>query len=152
VGIDPGKAGGVARVERHATGYRLLWAHEWTDHQLPTVALSGAVAAVEGLYLGKAGHGVLDVAESAGRWLERLHAAGVVLPLRPMATTWRADLLRLPAATRATDCDRAARACVTSFSGRARSMGTRWMRRAWRCGRWASEGAADDPPPGPYHR
>ena len=117
VGIDPGQAGGVARVERHATGYRLLWAHEWTDHQLPTVALSGAVAAVEGLYLGKAGHGVLDVAESAGRWLERLHAAGVVLPLRPMATTWRADLLRLPAATRATDCDRAARGLCDQLFG-----------------------------------
>jgi hypothetical protein len=135
VGIDPGQAGGVARVERHATGYRLLWAHEWTDHQLPTVALSGAVAAVEGLYLGKAGHGVLDVAESAGRWLERLHAAGVVLPLRPMATTGGRTCcacLQRPGPPTATGLRGA---CVTSSSGRARSMGTRWMRRAWRCGR-----------------
>ena len=123
VGVDPGKAGGVVRVARVAGRLELVWAHEWRDHQLPDVDLSTAVVAVEGLYLGSAGHGVLDVAESAGRWLERAHVAGCALPLRPMASTWRSQLLRLPAATRAVDCDRAARATCDLVLGPGRLHG-----------------------------
>ena len=110
LGVDPGPHGAAAIVARVGASWRLEWSCTWAPGSpAPALPYAPTVAAVEGLYLGKAGHGVLEVAEDAGRWLERLQG----LPVhRPLATQWRADVLRLPATTKAADCDRNARALV----------------------------------------
>ena len=110
LGVDPGPSGGAAIVAHQDGRWRLLWATAWTPTVQPLpLPYQPDAWAIEGLYVGQARQGVIAVAEDAGRWLERVGLA----PLgRPMASRWRADLLRLPAATRAVDCDRAARATV----------------------------------------
>lgn len=111
LGVDPGPTGGAALIRRVGLSWALAGVWTWSPTQRAVYAPTErpTAAAVEGLYLGKAGHGVLAVAEDAGRWLERIEP---LTPERPLATRWRADLLRLPPATRAIDCDRAARALV----------------------------------------
>jgi hypothetical protein len=111
IGVDPGPVNsGAAAVERVDGRWALVWT--WEPGELIALPHGAITAAVEGLYVGEARQGAIAVAEDAGRWLERLNGLRI---LRPMASTWRADLLRLPPTTRAGDCDRAARALVDSL-------------------------------------
>ncbi len=98
VGVDPGKAG--ALVEVAPNGATVVAVHRWSRCAVPPDAVllhlaglrAGDVLAVEQGYVGPGAHASLVLAEWTGRLL-----AGVppgVEVLRPLATTWRAKVLR----------------------------------------------------------
>ena len=121
IGVDPGPTGGAVVVERQAEGgYRVVQRMAWAKKapamgDMMDMARSCTVAAVEGLYLGRAGAGVLAVAESAGAWLAAMPTHATMH--RPMATTWQGQLLRVGGGAKSGDRDRAARQLVERLLG-----------------------------------
>lgn len=93
VGIDPGMTG--AAVVVGADGLEVLDLQAWHRSRVPpaiTVVLAGDVVALEAQHVGRGNHASLVLAE----WTGRLAAAlppGITI-LRPLATSWRAKVLR----------------------------------------------------------
>lgn len=144
LGIDPGKNGGAVLLDSAHTlvqawwwqpckagGYEVqsqygdalgFWWHSLTElgGYLPTLQR----VAVEGLFAGRARQAIIGTAETAGELLGAI-APKVEQVLRPPASRWRADLLRLPGGTKAAQADRYARQVVVARFGELE---------AWRCG------------------
>lgn len=123
LGVDGGESGGAVVYDRDAKA--VVWWAAWTPAPdgvavvgtdgrdvLPCHgSLGGLVlpplagAAIEAVFVGPAAQKVVGLAEVAGVWRGLVARHGIV-PERPMASRWRADLLRLPPSTRAAQADR----------------------------------------------
>lgn len=99
VGIDPGRTGAAVAVGDD--GLTVVWARSWRALDVPPDDLpirSGDVVAVEAQYVGLGAHSSLRLAEWTGGMLAGLpRDVGV---MRPLATTWRAKVLRQGRLTR----------------------------------------------------
>lgn len=87
--------------------------------------------AVEAVHVGRVrGSQLVALSEDAGAWVGVLGLRGPVA--RPLAATWRREVLRVRAGTVAADCDRAAVAAVLGVPllgrrGEAVTLGLRWQ-------------------------
>lgn len=93
-GIDPGQTGAAVAVA--GDGLTVVAVRAWRRHPIPPgladLVEPGDVVAVEAQYVGPGAHASLALAEWTGRLLEQLPAGCAIL--RPLATTWRARVLR----------------------------------------------------------
>ena len=135
LGIDPGKNGAAAVVTHRRIELAVSWKPDSHGYKLSfdgqeryvqslsqLASLFGYVerAAVEGLFAGKARQAIIGTAETAGELIAAsLIAVGgdPTLLQRPMASRWRADLLRLPPGTKAAQADRYAKKVLQSYFG-----------------------------------
>ena len=153
VGVDPGPSfGALAFIEAHgscmtwawslrrAGTYRATWRVDGVvTHEAVVAGLAalrtgirvhaGAQCAVEAVHVGRVrGAQLVALAEDAGAWVGWLGVHGIVQ--RPVAATWRREVLGLSPRTAADDCDRAAIAAVLGqpCPGRRQvvTLGLRW--------------------------
>lgn len=93
VGIDPGSTGACVVVADD--GRTVLDQQRWWGHKVPprlTIIEPGDIVALEAQHVGRGNRSSLTLAEWAGSLIATL-PEGITL-LRPLATTWRARVLR----------------------------------------------------------
>ena len=157
LGVDPGPKDGAAALVRpdgssetwewHRTsaGYRVRHRKNGAAQTVAALTLGEVMldvlqhapyirhAAVEAVHVGKVrGAALVALAEAAGAWVGLASMTGAGEPGRPVAATWRRDVLRVRAGTPAGDCDRAAVAAVQGLPlvgrrGETVSLGLRWL-------------------------
>lgn len=133
IGIDPGTNGAAVLLEdrqlseawwwkpRRTSGYFVQSTREKFEvGSLSELAphFAGIVSvAIEGLFVGPSRSTIVRTSETAGELLGAIMINSGVSVTRPMASRWRADLLRLPPRTSASACDRYARQVITHLLG-----------------------------------
>lgn len=136
LGIDPGKNGGAVIVSNDGKLNLEFWCYWKPDKEAYKVTMTGenvlhkdlgelsryfgkvSRAAVEALFVGPARQAIIGTAETAGALISAasdslLDASQAIL--RPPASRWRSDLLRLPGGTKAAQADKYAKKVIENM-------------------------------------
>lgn len=140
LGCDPGLNGASCLLENRKPAQLLCWkpdtskgfyevtVYEWFSEKMMVSVTNSSLRrlgaglprlthfAMEGLFVGKARQRIIGTAEVAGELMGAILANQDVVCQRPLASTWRSELLKLPPCT-ASVADRYARKVVMGMFG-----------------------------------